>query len=202
MSFSGSGTYQTETKTVTFIIKGKEKTVGDVTITVSYTDDENEGIITSTKMEFTLVSDGMNIPTSNELIIRDIVYDGNTPISACFINRLLQQDAVMAIDGALCTVNSSQISTVYLDTATTSISLDMEQQSETTVGANTMKINQSAASHLMLKKGSIYYAAFQNNTETFSLSGNNTVFSAPKDAEVPSIVFDLAEKAYSDLVKD
>ena len=151
--YSGSGVYTAEDNSVVFIIKGKEKTLGDMTITVSYVQDDKNGYSMSTKMEYTITAEGISIPTSNELIIRDVKYDGNTPVSATVESRVLEQNATIVSEGLTYTVNTSNISLFYLDTQTPTLNVNIMQQSDTAVAGQT--VSQSAQIDLMLKQRSL-----------------------------------------------
>ena len=79
-----SGVYYPQEKRVEFVIEFYELTLGETKITLTCTDKGTKGITYSTKMEFNVVSSGMIVPTTTELIISEVKYDGNRPISGQF----------------------------------------------------------------------------------------------------------------------
>ena len=79
-----SGVYYPQEKRAEFVIEFYELSLGETKITLTCTDKGTKGITYSTKMEFNVVSSGMVVPTTTELIISDVKYDGSRPISGQF----------------------------------------------------------------------------------------------------------------------
>ena len=102
-----SGVYYPQEKRAEFVIEFYELSLGETKITLTCTDKGTKGITYSTKMEFNVVSSGMIVPTTTELIISEVKYDGNRPISGQFELRSI---ASVTLDYGGSKVSSDAIS--------------------------------------------------------------------------------------------
>lgn len=197
---SGSGVYSAEDNAVTFVLKVKQKVLGDVTLTVCHTDNERDGYSLSTKMEYTVVSEGINIPTSNETILRDIKYEGDEPQSVSVEVRVLETGATIVVDGVTCTVDTATISNYYVNKKDQTVNVDIRQDTNTVVAGQS--IPTSAHIHLMINnRATLLYTAAQNSLQYAEIMADGVSFTAPADAVVPQIVIELAQKAYYNIVQ-
>lgn len=79
-----SAVYYTQEKRVEITVEGYVLSLGDVKLSINKTTSEAKGTTYSTKMEFNVLSSGMVVPTTTEVIISNVKYDGARPISGQF----------------------------------------------------------------------------------------------------------------------
>ncbi len=188
--YEGSGTYYAADKKVVFVIKGREKSIGDVTITLTYSKDDKGGEVSSVKTDFVVESGGMTIPTSQEIITRNVEYDGNKPVAAYFELRALASSE-FSNQGISGSVASTQISGIYLNIKDAdNICFDVN----VTATATTVIAGQKTESETMIslrktdgKYENFYYTVSRDHIEQASLVGNIT-FGTP---DVPKPATDM-----------
>ncbi|MDD7594605.1 MAG: hypothetical protein PUJ71_03630, partial [Clostridiales bacterium] len=188
--YEGSGTYYAADKKVVFVIKGREKSIGDVTITLTYSKDDKGGEVSSVKTDFVVESGGMTIPTSQEIITRNVEYDGNKPVAAYFELRAFASSE-FSNQGVSGSVASTQISDIYLNIKDSDdICFDVNFTSTAATVIAGQKTESEATISLRKsdsKYENFYYTVSKDHIEQASLSGNLT-FGTP---DVPEPATDM-----------
>ena len=188
--YEGSGTYYAADKKVVFVIKGREKSIGDVTITLTYSKDDKGGEVSSVKTDFVVESGGMTIPTSQEIITRNVEYDGNKPVAASFELRAFASSE-FSNQGVSGSVESTQISDIYLNIKDSDdICFDVIFTSTAATVIAGQKTESEATISLRKsdsKYENFYYTVSKDHIEQASLSGNLT-FGTP---DVPEPATDM-----------
>lgn len=197
-SGSSTGIYTVADNTVTFTIKGKHSQLGDMTITVKHADKGADGYELSQKMEYTISAEGITIPTSNEMIIRNVKYDGDKVVSADFESRVFEVGAEIVQDGVSIIMDTSNITRIFLDKNTNALNFICNQQAKTSVLGQSQ--NSETEVKLSVAKNNFEYSASQNGMSVSQISGENVTFTAPDGKEIPQIVFELADKEYYNIV--
>ncbi len=197
-SGSSTGIYTVADNTVTFTITGKHPQLGDMTMTVKHADKGEDGYEFSQKMEYTISAEGVTIPTSNEMIMRSVKYDGDKVVSADFESRVFEVGAEIIQNGVSIVMDTSNITRIYLDKNTNSLDLMCDQQAKTTVLGQSQSSDVSV--RLSVMKNNFSYSSAQNGLSISQIQGANTVFSAPDGKEIPQIVFELADKEYYNII--
>lgn len=203
--YSGSGVYTADSNTVEFVIKGSFEGLGAATVTVSHSVDDRGDYRTSVKMEYTLVAEGMILPTTTELAVYDVEYDGDTPITAGFDSRTLISDGQMTVQGIVCTFSSYEIKNIYLncsDPEKPSLSASVSSETNTEVLGQTVTETSSISldCRFGVRVPRFSYMSATNSISDIQLMGENIALAAPEGAEIPPIVYELADKAYYDIV--
>ncbi len=196
---SGSGKYTAEDNSVEFVLELNIPVMGEMKVTILQSDNENDGFRLSTITEYTVTAEGISIPTTNELSMFYVEYDGDVPVKATIRSRVLESGATITSNGVTYNVDSSNVSTFYLNKQTSEINVNIDQEINTTVAGQT--ISESMTVHLMLnEQKTLMYSMAQNHLQQAEVHGEQVVMSAPADAVVPQIVYDLADKAYYNIV--
>ncbi len=196
---SGSGKYTAEDNSVEFVLELNVPAMGDMKVTIRQSDNEKDGFRLSTITEYTVTGEGISIPTTNELSMFYVEYDGDVPVQATIRSRVLESGATITSNGVTYSVDSSNVSTFYLNKQTSEINVNIDQEINTTVAGQT--ISESMTVHLMLnEQKTLMYSMAQNHLQQAEVHGEQVVMSAPADAVVPQIVYDLADKAYYNIV--
>ena len=192
--FLGSGVYNVQTNTVTFILEGVLEGLGQTKITVTHSKDA-DGADTTTKLEYTQNANGMTIPTTQEISILDVQYEGDRPVSAFFVSRTIVSGAKMSVDGVVYTVDSSDVTNISI--TQNGFAVDKDSQSLTTVLGQSFRETASTAMICALDKSTPMLNCYvSQNDDATQFLGEGITFQAPENVTIPQTIFDLADKAY------
>ena len=192
--FLGSGVYNVQTNTVTFILEGVLEGLGQTKITVTHSKDA-DGADTTTKLEYTQNANGMTIPTTQEISILDVQYEGDRPVSAFFVSRTIVSGAKMSVDGVIYTVDSSDVTNISI--TQNGFAVDKDSQSLTTVLGQSFRETASTAMICALDKSTPMLNCYvSQNDDATQFLGEGITFQAPENVTIPQTIFDLADKSY------
>ena len=79
-----TGKYNVEEKRAELVLKYKTEATGDVIMTIGQKNDAEKGPVGLLKTEWTVVMNGISMPTVSELTVYGVEYDGKKPVCGTF----------------------------------------------------------------------------------------------------------------------
>ena len=165
-----TGKYYVEEKRAELVLKYKTEATGDVIMTIGQKNDAEKGPVGLLKTEWTVVMNGISMPTVSELTVYGVKYDGKKPVCGTF-EIATTTGASFDYQGYKGTVSMKQSASYKLDTrANAKLNCDAESvvESVTVIGGNTERVN--VKNTLVIEGGNIAYSMTSNGS-TYAVNG-------------------------------
>ncbi len=167
-----SGSYSLADDAVSFDIEFVTPDVGKMTMSVSTTQNEKDGISYRQRMTMNVVSNGIRVPTTVEVNALNIKYEGKDPASGRY-ELLVTAEA--PIESAGFSGTATSISQVVLDINSRDLSdprVSMQSTVTSTVSIAGQTQTSSATTVLNISHGDqLYYTMAQDSTQVASVLG-------------------------------
>ena len=205
-----TGVYKVSEKTYEFIISGTSESCKDLRMTIIISNSEETGESLYMKVEGTMSSDGMTIPTVVEISMKDITYVDKKPVKATIESKRTINGAKGKIQGHNYTMDSETSSCFTLDitneaslkltgkvTDNQTVSVDGKTDTIKTENSIECVFSNDADSKLTFSKR----VTSNGQTTQVTMNSSNLKLSSPTDVSIPKTVHSLIKQQYAAIKK-